>query len=649
MSIAELIMTGTERASKSTDWVADSLAKIGDNVSKVLREREQQKQAQEILPFLQQSMQESMTLAGQGKTGEAYAKLMPFLADPSVINNPNFKQVIPAFESGIKIAGDDFYKKEQLRIQEGMYNQRADYNTSLIGLRQSQATAKAEVDARKLGIQEQRLQLQREYYDAKDENEKARIDIQLQRLDLDEERLDSSNYFQQQKLEAGQDTSFQKSYEGAAGIGGPRSAGTQISPTDRTTIEQAAKDITNLEPLPGETPEQPTGIPAMGASQTPVAATPNQPFTLESPAASFTQLGAQPYEPSERLLETFAKNSDKYNSASSKEKKQMNSERSIVYDNQDALQNDLPNLNTEQIGFTQVDAGVVDPELVGIKYLRNVEKGRNAQGKITGYEPNNGAAASIERLQTAFNVVNGRQDLRDLYANAGGWQNVEIKSVPASKGNIKEGEIEDISASFEVINKKNREQKVLVTGKDVELLQSIEMVVPISNTNKMDRVYLKGQQPTAASAPTQVGLPATQLTTTAPQIPEEAIELQKIVEQGQAAKAGETAKNVEKRIQDIDAQIKRLGSTTIERGGRLASEGNIPARSKTSEEAQADIQKITNLKTERELLFAKTEKAYNAAKSEGRVFQNADEVKSSKKKFPAGTIIYIGREPAKVK
>jgi hypothetical protein len=124
MSIAELIMTGTQQASKSTDWVADSLAKIGDNVSKVLREREQQKQAQEILPFLQQSMQESMTLAGQGKSSEAYAKLMPFLTDPSVMNNPNLRQAIPAFEKGIELATNDFYKKEQLRVREDMYNAR---------------------------------------------------------------------------------------------------------------------------------------------------------------------------------------------------------------------------------------------------------------------------------------------------------------------------------------------------------------------------------------------------------------------------------------------------------------------------------------------------------------------------------------------
>ena len=115
-------MTGTERASKSTDWVADSLAKIGDNVSKVLREREQKKQAQEILPFLQQSMQDSMTLAGQGKSGEAYAKLIPLLTDPSTANNPYIMQVIPAFERGIKVAADDALRKSQIQAYKDRYS-----------------------------------------------------------------------------------------------------------------------------------------------------------------------------------------------------------------------------------------------------------------------------------------------------------------------------------------------------------------------------------------------------------------------------------------------------------------------------------------------------------------------------------------------
>jgi len=121
MSIAELIMTGTERASKSTDWVADSLAKIGQNVGQALAQREQQKQAQEMLPMFQQSMQESMKKAGEGKSGEAYSILMPFLTDPSVARNPF---MMPALEAGIKmnqIAADDFLRQSQINAYKDRY------------------------------------------------------------------------------------------------------------------------------------------------------------------------------------------------------------------------------------------------------------------------------------------------------------------------------------------------------------------------------------------------------------------------------------------------------------------------------------------------------------------------------------------------
>jgi hypothetical protein len=114
MSIAELIMQGTNRSSESTSWVGDSLAKLGQNVGAALAQREQQKQAQEMLPMFQQSMQESMRLAGQGKSGEAYSMLMPFLTDPSVARNPF---MMPALEAGIKmnqIAADDFLRQSQI-------------------------------------------------------------------------------------------------------------------------------------------------------------------------------------------------------------------------------------------------------------------------------------------------------------------------------------------------------------------------------------------------------------------------------------------------------------------------------------------------------------------------------------------------------
>lgn len=61
-----------------------------------------------------------------------------------------------------------------------------------------------------------------------------------------------------------------------------------------------------------------------------------------------------------------------------------------------------------------------------------------------------------------------------------------------------------------------------------------------------------------------------------------------------------------------------MSSTTIERGGRLASEGNIPARSKTSEEAQADIQKIAQLKKQKKILQGK----YDTPQEVGEALQS---------------------------
>lgn len=121
MSIAELIMQGTNRSSESTAWVGDSLAKLGQNVGAALAQREQQKQAQEMLPMFQQSMQDSMRLAGEGKSGEAYSMLMPFLTDPSVARNPF---MMPALEAGIKmnqIAADDFLRKSQIEAYNARY------------------------------------------------------------------------------------------------------------------------------------------------------------------------------------------------------------------------------------------------------------------------------------------------------------------------------------------------------------------------------------------------------------------------------------------------------------------------------------------------------------------------------------------------
>ncbi len=194
----------------------------------------------------------------------------------------------------------------------------------------------------------------------------------------------------------------------------------------------------------------------------------------------------------------------------------------------------------------------------------------------------------------------------------------------------------------------NEKDQYEITSKQAE---DLTVVQNIPATGGSGIRFIGTPKAPIEAAPAAGGLPAVQAQApapAAPEIPEEAAGLQQIVAQGQAAKAGEQAKATEKRIKDIDAEIKRLSSPNIQgsrREGGFDIRGysapvSSGARSKTPEEAQADIQKITKLKSEKELL---------SAKSEGRVFNTVEEAKASKKKFPSGTTIYIGGKPAKVK
>jgi hypothetical protein len=116
MSIAELIMQGTEQNSKSTAWVSDSLQKIGQNVSAALKEREQQKQAQAMMPFLQQNMQESLKLAQEGKSGEAYSKMFSVMT-PQTMNNPQIANVLPYYFKALGDTADNNLMSQ--RITQG--------------------------------------------------------------------------------------------------------------------------------------------------------------------------------------------------------------------------------------------------------------------------------------------------------------------------------------------------------------------------------------------------------------------------------------------------------------------------------------------------------------------------------------------------
>ena len=113
MSIAELIMQGTKRSSENTGVLVNRLQQLGENVGAALAQREQQKQAQEMLPMLQQGMQESMTLAGQGQSGAAYSKMLGMLT-PETINNPQSMTLVKLGLDAIGKSTDDYLLSQKV-------------------------------------------------------------------------------------------------------------------------------------------------------------------------------------------------------------------------------------------------------------------------------------------------------------------------------------------------------------------------------------------------------------------------------------------------------------------------------------------------------------------------------------------------------
>jgi hypothetical protein len=555
MSIAELIMTGTERASKSTDWVADSLAKLGDNVTKVLREREQNKQAQEMLPFLQQGIQESMTLAGQGKSGEAYAKLMPFITNPSVINNPNL--LLP-IETALKLnekAANDFLRQSQINAYQSRSSRKStggfevpsfeemDDSTSLVD-----ANAPVEVDTTVGGS-----------YDI-----------------LDQQNAENLPQNQPRRFTAGltdEQTPFSFGME---------TGNASLYIADEETKNKA---ISAIQDYKAYTPDQKSEV--VGK----IVDTSNQP-----PA--------------------------------------------------DNIRVDIPGFGQ---GFITGPSMERAQEVTGVKRTQKVSQKsglERQEEKTYGQKEKTQDQLAFEgfaqNIGVASSMFKQNKQLRDIMEMAG-------------------GDITQITTDDDVVEDVNGKQvavkRIFVKGQDAGMLsmerpmgadgkpdprrmseaQAVETIIDAPGL--IERFGWKfypqqGEKP-AAKAPTelQAGIPANQPTATAPQIPEEAMALQKIVEQGQVAKAGETAKNVEKRINDIDAQIKQLGSpttTAYDQAGLISVERSIK---KTPEQAQADIQKIARLKAEKDTLQGKKSPNQKEIKEGDIVVQGNKRYKFTNGKF----------------
>ena len=97
MSIAEQIMMGTQQQEKSFSVLSQNLSRLGQQVGQQLAMREYQKQAAEALPVIQQQMQTALRDAGDGRSADAYSKLLPLISNPQYNQNP---LLLPALKYG---------------------------------------------------------------------------------------------------------------------------------------------------------------------------------------------------------------------------------------------------------------------------------------------------------------------------------------------------------------------------------------------------------------------------------------------------------------------------------------------------------------------------------------------------------------------
>jgi len=122
MSIAELIMQGTNRSSESTAWVGDSLAKLGQNVGAALAQKEAQTQAQAVLPVLQATYKSAFDKIGQGNLSEGYGDLMNAQLQFGASNNPFIQNMNQQMATMSKQFADDYLRKSQIDAYKGRYS-----------------------------------------------------------------------------------------------------------------------------------------------------------------------------------------------------------------------------------------------------------------------------------------------------------------------------------------------------------------------------------------------------------------------------------------------------------------------------------------------------------------------------------------------
>jgi hypothetical protein len=577
MSIAELIMQGTNRSSESTAWVGDSLAKLGQQVGASLAQREQQKQAQEMLPMLQQNLQESMKLAGEGQSGAAYSKMFGAL-NQQTMSNP---QLLPFIKLGFDAIGkstDDFQRQSQIAAYNNRYAEKTGQETSTL---------------------EQATSLQNEF------NQANQVDTN--QVDVNQQ---PQTNFAQQTPRTIQELGKQARDAYSAKQSGMPAA--QMPPQTEGIIEA---------PLPDAIDQQ----------------------TLDkaSIARGPVREATNDYVPSKKKLEDFIRGSDKFEKLDTFKRQDYMDNQSLVFPAEQNKQEYLNKLSKDKTIIPlngELFAGV--PGLVGVELPKEYQKWIVSSGNVgkaisfsikPEAQNNNEAKGAVKWLndwQNASSTVSSDSNLRDLLSKANGdilSLDLNQKQVEASDSQFTGGLIQPKKVIEYDASVKGNPDKTKLTEDQFKNLMMLKNLSVTANVNNAK--FLRMETPDVVKpsvqqqAPKTSELPATQ-SPLAAEIPEEAMGLQKLVEQGQAAKAGESAKNVQNQIKDIDAQIKQLSSSTIAGSEGTMSPGRVSigrvTRNKTPDEAQTDIENIQQLKNRKRVLEGK----YSSPQEVGEAFKS---------------------------
>jgi hypothetical protein len=422
------------------------LAKLGQNVGKVLADREQQKQAQEMLPMFQQSMQDAMINANEGDSGLAFSKLMPFLTNPATLKNP---YILPALDAGtkmIELAANDYARNIQVQAYRDRYSGGGgggggggDVTTILDALNQGGDSA----------------------YDGG----------VIEQPDIYSQAGSQGKAFPF-KQAVGQTTQPQ----GMPAMNQPLQGTPEQQAMQRQDMDARMVEV----PLPGE-------------EQAPLA---QGPVRKEEP-------------PSQKTLKRFTQLQDYFNSLPLKEQKYKMDQTSVIFKDQDAISSYKSPKGTGVVELSKA-AGIGVPDAFAVQLPAKVSKyvlggvnvgkdggvSYNIDKKIEGDAEAKDAIKWLQDWQSASVAVGSNPQLRGLLSQAGNDAlNIDISDAP--KSTIVAGAEKMIE--LQVRDKPNT--KIQVPESAGKLVQMLQSQTSAANTHNAKFLRLKtAAQPKAATA-----------------------------------------------------------------------------------------------------------------------------------------------------